>query len=199
MEKIHFSGKDFIYRLNIGNYSKENLIKEILINIDIDMMARKSLPESPGIQSDIIIRGGEVDKVTTFINDLIIKKVYGEKSFPFAFKNWVYLSESSNNYTFYHQHIDMAQMRTKGEWTWTLYIQMPDNLTKNEGKLLFMLDDESIHEILPNEGDLLVFPANILHKPQLNKKSSKPRIVLGGILSKIDFSKNYNKKIQTAI
>lgn len=169
------------------------------MNIDIDMMAKKSLPESPGIQSDILIRGGELDKVTTFINDLIIKKVYGEESFPFAFKNWVYLSESTNNFTFYHQHIEMAKMRSNGEWTWTLYIQMPDNLGEDEGKLLFKLDDESIHEILPNEGDLLVFPANMLHKPQLNKKSTKPRVVLGGILSKIDFNKNYNKNTKTAI
>lgn len=199
MEKVRFTDKDFVYRVNIDNYSKELLIKEILSNIDIDINAKKSIPESPGIQSDILIRGGEVDKVSNYINNLIIEKVYGESPFPFAFKHWVYLSDSSNPYTFYHEHTNMPNFRTTGEWTWTLYVQMPDNLKNDDGKLLFQLSDESVHGILPIEGDLLVFPATMLHKPKLNKKSTRPRIVLAGIISKLDLDKSYTKKQKTAI
>lgn len=175
------------------------MISEILANIDIDTKARKSLPNSPGIQSDILIKGGEVERVTNLINNQVLQEVYGETNFPFAYKQWVYLSESSNPFTFYHEHTNMAHMRSKGEWTWTMYVQMPDNLKDDDGKLFFKLKDESVHKILPNEGDIVLFPADMLHGPNLNKNSSRPRIVLGCIISKLDLKNFYTKKDKTTI
>jgi cupin superfamily acireductone dioxygenase involved in methionine salvage len=199
MKKVQFKNKDFIYRTTIDIYSKELLIKEILCNIDIDERVSVSMKDMPGTQSDILIKNGEIEKVSNFINDLIIEKIYEEKPFPFAYKNWIYLSESSNPHTFYHEHSQMRHMRSKAEWTWTLYVQMPDNLNGDDGKLMFKTSDGEEYGILPNEGDLLIFPADLYHKPQLNKKSTKPRIVLAGLISKLDYNKIYNKKEKTTI
>ena len=199
LEKIYFTETDFIYRTNIGEYSKDSVINEIQVNIDIDVRASKSTPDAPGIQSDILIKGGEIEKVSDIANNIVIEEIYKESHFPFAFKNWVYLSESSNLFTFYHKHTEMRFMRSLGQWTWTFYVQMPDNLKGDDGKLFFMLDDESVHSVLPTEGDLFIFPAEMLHKPNLNSKSNKSRIVLGGIVSKLDLNHRYNKKEKTLV
>jgi hypothetical protein len=199
LEKIYFNENDFIYRTNVKDYSKDSLINEIEVNIDIDGGATKSTIESPGIQSYIVIKGGEIEKISDKVNKIIFDEIYQESISPFSYRNWIYLSESNNPFTGYHKHTEMQYLKSIGEWTWTFYAQMPDNLKDDDGKLFFMLDDESIHGILPNEGDVFIFPADMLHKPNLNSKSTKPRIVLGGIISKIDFNKKYNKKQKTTI
>lgn len=199
MEKIHFTETDFIYRTSLTDYVQDSLINEIECNIDIDMGATKSTKESPGIQSYIAIKGGQIEKVSDMAYKIIVDKIYKEPIFPFSYRNWIYLSESTNPFTGYHKHTEMQYLRTFGEWTWTFYVQMPDNLNGDDGKLLFMLDDGSIHSVLPNEGDLFIFPANMLHKPNLNSKSNKPRIVLGGIISKLDLNHRFNKKQKTSI
>jgi hypothetical protein len=39
----------------------------------------------------------------------------------------------------------------------------------------------------------------MLHKPNLNSKSNKSRIVMGGIISKLDLNHRYNKKEKTLL
>jgi hypothetical protein len=197
LEKIYFTETDFVYRTNLGEYSKDSLINEIEINIDVDMGATKSTAESPGIQSYIVIKGGEMERVSNKVNKIILEEIYKELTFPFSFRNWIYLSESNNSFTGYHRHIEMQYLKSLGQWTWTFYAQMPDNLKGDDGKLFFMLDDSSVHGVLPNEGDVFIFPANMLHKPNLNSKSNKSRIVMGGIISKLDLNHRFNKKQKT--
>lgn len=199
LEKIYFNEIDFIYRTNVKDYSKDSLLNEIEVNIDIDEGATKSTVESPGIQSYIVIKGGEIEKISDKVNKIIFDEIYQETISPFSYRNWIYLSESNNPFTGYHTHTEMQYLKSLGEWTWTFYAQMPDNLGENDGKLLFMLGDKTIHGILPNEGDVFIFSADMLHKPQLNRKSTKPRIVLGGIISKIDFNKKYNKNTKSLV
>ena len=199
LEKIYFNETDFIYRTNIKAYPKDSLINEIEVNIDIDKGATKSTIESPGIQSYIVIKGGEIEKISDKVNKIIFDEIYQETISPFSYRNWIYLSESSNSFTGYHLHTEMQYLKSLGQWTWTFYAQMPDNLKENDGKLFFMLDDETIHGILPNEGDVFIFPADMLHKPNLNSKSNNSRIVLGGIISKLDLNHRYNKKQKTLV
>jgi hypothetical protein len=199
LNKIKFNNKEFIYRTNIDNYSKDSLIKEMMRNIDIDERTRVALPDKPGIQSDVLIKNGEIERISNFIDNLIFEKIYQVVFSPYIHKYWIYLSESSNPYTFYHEHSEMQHMRIKGDWSWTLYVQMPDNLEGDEGKLMFKTSDGEEHGILPSEGDLFIFPAELQHKPMLNKKSTKPRIVLAGTISKIDIDKSFNKNEKTTI
>jgi hypothetical protein len=199
LEKIYFTDTDFVYRTNLGKYSKDSLINEIEVNIDIDMGSTKSTSESPGIQSYIVIKGGELENISNKVNKILFDEIYNEPFSPFSFRNWIYLSESTNPFTGYHNHTEMQYLKSLGQWTWTFYVQMPDNLKGEDGKLLFMLNDGTVHSILPNEGDLFIFPAEMLHKPNLNLKSNKSRIVLGGIISKLDLNHRFNKKQKTLL
>ena len=76
---------------------------------------------------------------------------------------------------------------------------MPNNLQGIEGCLSFKTDDNKMHPILPEEGDLIIFPSNLLHTPELSPNSTKERIVMGGVYTKLDVDKTYIKKEKTFI
>jgi hypothetical protein len=63
---------------------------------------------------------------------------------------------------------------------------MPNNLVGDDGKLIFKLDDNTTHSILPEVGDLLIFPTTLLHAPMTNTNSDIERIVVAGVWSHID-------------
>jgi hypothetical protein len=75
---------------------------------------------------------------------------------------------------------------------------MPNNLLNNEGKLLFKVRD-SEYGILPEEGDVIIFPATLLHKPELSPNSTQERIVIGGNFVEIDINRVLNKKQKTLV
>jgi cupin superfamily acireductone dioxygenase involved in methionine salvage len=76
---------------------------------------------------------------------------------------------------------------------------MPDNLIADDGKLIFKLNDNSTHSILPEVGDLLIFPANLSHAPMTNTNSNIERIVVAGIWSNIDTNIKLRKKDKTLL
>jgi ectoine hydroxylase-related dioxygenase (phytanoyl-CoA dioxygenase family) len=76
---------------------------------------------------------------------------------------------------------------------------MPNNLVGDDGKLFFKLDDNTIHSILPENGDLLIFPTTLLHTPMTNTNSDIERIVFAGVWSYIDPNIQIRKKNKTIL
>jgi hypothetical protein len=71
---------------------------------------------------------------------------------------------------------------------------MPDNLNNQEGKILFRTNEGIEVSYLPKVGDLILFPANLLHKPELNRGSDIERIVYAGGFAMLDCDKEYGFK-----
>ena len=68
------------------------------------------------------------------------------------------------------------------EFTWTYYLEMPDNCAGDEGHLILKDGDETF-SFLPEEGYLYTFKSNIPHRGQISPNSTKNRIVVVGNIS----------------
>jgi hypothetical protein len=68
------------------------------------------------------------------------------------------------------------------EFTWTYYLEMPDNCVGDEGHLILKDGDETF-SFLPEEGYLYTFKSNIPHRGQTSPNSTKNRLVIVGNIS----------------
>jgi len=58
---------------------------------------------------------------------------------------------------------------------------MPNNLDGNDGKLFFLNQDDNVEiTFLPEENELVIFPANLYHRPETSINSNIDRIVIAG-------------------
>lgn len=193
MEEINLTREISIYRTSFKDFPKEKLIEEAYCNNDLRAIPPNPQDLSPGFQSDVHIVSGKLEEYSRLSNNKVITEFYPNSNNKFGFKNWLYISNKTTVTTFYHSHIEMPNIKSKGNWTWTYYIQVPNHLKDEEGKLSFLVNKDEIFNVLPNEGDLLIFPASLLHMPLPAPNSTKDRIVLAGTLSKLDLAHRYTK------
>jgi hypothetical protein len=76
---------------------------------------------------------------------------------------------------------------------------MPDNLEGTDGHISFKMKNGEEVSFLPVENQILMFTADILHKPELNKKSTNKRVVYAGNLAILDKNKKYLKNTNTLL
>lgn len=103
----------------------------------------------------------------------------------YAIQNWVYLMNNKSDNEIYHTHIDLIEgdPRIKTDWTFCFYLQIPDGLNGTEGNISFKTEDGVEHMFLPQEGEIFIFPPNLLHTPKLIKNATSERIVIAGNIS----------------
>lgn len=75
------------------------------------------------------------------------------------------------------------------EYAFTYYVQIPNNLQDNEGKIGFRVGERTTY-VLPNEGDLLIFPGDVLHRAEEALNSTIERLVIAGQLSAVQTKKH---------
>ena len=189
MEEIKLTNTTSIYKLKYDfSYSKELLLKRAYQIIDL----KKTHPFDKNHFFYIPFRCNEID----LINEMVLKNCSIINNITYtewAVQNWVYKMDSKSQNEIYHNHIDLIEgdSRIKTDWTFCLYIQIPKHIKDNSGKISFKTSDGVEHMLLPEEGDLLLFPADLLHTPKLIKNSKMDRIVIAG-----NISLNPLKKIQ---
>jgi hypothetical protein len=198
-EKIRLDENTYIYKCKIKLSDVDQLISDIKLNLDVSIDAKKSTAAEPGIQSTIVISTPLIKEFTEKIIDVIFKIFDLDKNTPYITNQWSYISDKKNIYTGFHKHDTKRISNLTSKWTYTYYIQMPDNLIGDDGKLVFKLDDDSIHTILPEVGDLLIFPATLLHAPMTNTNSDLERIVLAGVWNDVSRSDVMRKKNKTLL
>lgn len=166
----------------------KKLAQEIDYNITLDLRANlEGGPVMPRIQSNVVIHNGLIKEVTNRIIDTIVKECYDGEDFPYTLANWVFIiDEKSPQGEDFHNHSRMSEVRTKGEWTFTYYVTMPDNLQKDDGYIYFKSKDYN-KAILPKEDELLIFPADLLHLPKISPGSKTNRRVIAGTISKVKY------------
>lgn len=200
MKEVLLNENVKIYICKIEDYNSEELKKQINLNLIFNKGSESSSNKLSGIQSLLIIDSNEIlslkQKCLNFLN-LINDNVGNGLCYT---RNWFYINNPDTKESFFHEHKKNKEIPSLGiEWTYTFYIQMPNNLEGIEGHLSFKTEDNKIHSILPEEGDLIIFPSNLLHAPELSPNSTKERIVMGGVYTKLDIDKTYIKKEKTFI
>lgn len=199
IDEIKFNDELTIYRTNIKVEEVETLLKDIRYNLNISNDTTYPSKKQPGIQSTIFIETPTIKSLREKIIETIFTLFgYGENT-PYFTKQWSYISSSKNNYLGWHDHKENKYISVTPKWTYTYYVQMPDNLDGQDGKLLFKTSKDEIFDILPQEGDLIIFPATVLHAPMLNTHSTKDRVVYAGVFSDIDTSIQVKKEKKSII
>ena len=82
----------------------------------------------------------------------------------------------------FHDHVDTnaADGLPAPLYTFVSYVQMPDSIKEEEGKLIFKDIDNKLYSLLPKEGDIIIFDGYVPHAVNLAKNSSVDRIVIAG-------------------
>ena len=130
------------------------------------------------------------------LNNIVIQsceKIENKRSREHAIQNWVYIVNNNSEVELYHTHIDLidGDSRIKTDWTFCFYIQVPDS----DGKISFKTEDNIEHEFLPEEGDIYIFPPDLLHTPRTIHNFSKDRILIAGNISLNPLKKINDKNI----
>jgi hypothetical protein len=135
-----------------------------------------------------------LDVITDFVVDLC-KEIYNEETFGYLIHPWIAISKNDRTKILWHKHIHFAPPYhfIETDFTFTYYLQMPNNLNGDDGKLLFKTDDGEIYKFLPEENDIFIFPPNLSHVVEWNRESTKDRVV---IASNITFAKSLKKCTQ---
>jgi hypothetical protein len=208
-KEIKINGEESYFKTKIENINFEQLIKDIQLNCEInkstgrgEAAAHIKAERTIGTQSQIIIQ-----TVTLLdVHDKIINKIFdllnysGENMYPYYSVNWAYISDKFQKVTHYHHHIESDRsVNVKMDWTFVYYVQMPNNLKNNEGKLFFKTENGFETSILPEVGDLLFFSSKLLHKPEIALNSELERIVYAGNFVKLDYKTDYLKKKKTIV
>ena len=168
----------------------DKLSLEIDLNVTLDSNANVDDSKGrlgPKIQSNVVIKNGLIESITNDIINIIKRDIYNNANFPYTFKNWVYIVDKTcPEGISYHNHTRMDGLNTLGEWTFVYYVSMPDILNDDDGYIYFK-QGNVIESFLPRPGDLLIFPADLLHLPKVNPSSNKNRRIIGGIISPISY------------
>jgi hypothetical protein len=188
-----------IYKTKIKISNIDNLISDIKLNLDISIDTKPPTPIEPGIQSSIVISTQAIEELTKKIINVLFENFKVDKNIPYITKQWTYISDNRNPYSGFHSHDKKNHTNIPLQWTYTYYVQMPNNLIGDDGKLVFKLDDDTIYSILPEVGDLLIFPTTLLHAPMTNTESDIERIVIAGVWSDIDTRIQIRKKNKTLL
>jgi hypothetical protein len=200
MKQVILNENVKIYICKIEDYNSEELKKQIKLNLNFSQATESKSNKLSGIQSLLLIDSNEISSIKKKCLD-ILNLINDNVDEGLCFtRNWFYINDSNTKESFFHEHKKNKEIPSLNiDWTYTFYIQMPNNLQGNEGHLSFKTDDDNIYSILPEEGDLIIFPSNLLHIPELSPNSTKERIVLGGVYTKLDINKSYTKKEKTFI
>jgi hypothetical protein len=198
-----------IYRTNYDwEYSKDSLIERANQNII-------SIGYTDGNTSLFVVKSKEVDSVIKYGLEAcknLSGLVEGENwNGAWVGKTWIFKSTPNtpppDDYANgYHTHPIAVSFPTwdtvknkykefsapiKTSWTYCFYLQIPKTLKGNEGMLGFK-DGNNIIEILPKEGEFVIFGKDVMHRPNLIPNSNEDRIA---ICSNVSFNIKTKKSI----
>lgn len=199
MEEIKLSDEISVYRTKISIPKKDILITDLMYNMDVATNTKKPTPTEPGIQSPIVITTESIKYLHDSIMEIMFQNFGESENCSHFYNEWIYMSENKNPYMGWHKHDNPKHTNIPHKWTYTYYVQMPDNLVGDDGKLAFRMPNGEIKMILPEDDDLLIFPCTAEHAPMTNTRSTVPRIVFAGVWSDININEKIRKREKTLL
>jgi hypothetical protein len=161
-----------------GNHDKDDFLKRAYEIIKL----KKTHPSDKNHFFYVPFRCSEIDE----LNEQILSFCEYYKEYEeFAVQNWVYIMNNKTQNEIYHTHINLVEgdERIKTDWTFCFYIQIPEELDGDDGKISFRTEDGVEHLFLPKEGEIIIFPADLEHTPKLIKNAKTDRVVIAGNIS----------------
>jgi hypothetical protein len=79
-----------------------------------------------------------------------------------------------------HKEINKDLGRLEPDFTYVVYIQMPDVVEGDDGVLFFRDQDNVTHKYLPKNGECIIMKGDMEHVPNHALKSTVDRIVMAG-------------------
>lgn len=181
IQEIKLNENTSIYKIKYDfTYSKKSLLDRAYQTIKLKKTHKIDIEHFFYIP----FRCNEIDH----INDLVLKhcsKISNVEYKEWAVQNWIYKMDYHTNREIFHTHVNLIEGddRINSSWTFCLYVQVPKNISGDDGKIVFKTSDSNEHLFLPEEGDLYLFPADLEHTPKLIKQSEVDRIVIAGNIS----------------
>lgn len=134
------------------------------------------------IESNIYADSHTVDLFKNIYNKVInLHKKKTEESLPSYHHSWFFINPPSETESNFHDHskFNSTFPHDIPSYTWTYYIQLPNNCRGTDGLLSFKQD--SLIETIDVELDTIyIFPSNLLHQPNISPLSTVNRITAAG-------------------
>lgn len=176
MKEVVLSKKYKIYKgVYIGDYSIEEFLKYVELN---DKLVYHTNNDSVWIEI-------ETQCFNSINNQVInqIEKISNKKFENYSKHNWVYTQTKGYNKEWMHQHLQVhppGRSNILTDYTFTFYLQIPPDITGDEGCIVFEDENKIKHKFLPQVGDIFIFPADIRHTAIPTPNSEIKRIVFAG-------------------
>jgi hypothetical protein len=190
-----------IFTSTISNIDNELLVKDLEYNCDVSITYENEI-NSPGIQSKIEITSKNIIDIRNEILKKVLLHFKLDKNYLISQVDWVYISDNKNNQSNFHNHIgkeNQPYLKEHAQWSIIYYVQMPNNLEGKDGHISFKTKNNEEISFLPAENQIIMFSADTLHKPELNKKSTNKRVVYATNLTILDRNKKYKKLNKTLL
>jgi hypothetical protein len=185
VEKLELNKNIRIYKLKYDwSISKNNILEKVIKNCVPQMS--QSTPLCKTYQ--IAVKCEEFNEIAKIGID-ICKSLTNLTDDYYVNHNFIYLQTlgiKHTNIQEYHTHTSHTFPNNKSilnDWTYCFYLQMPKNLKDNEGKLSFKDKDNNVVYYLPEEGDFIIFDANLEHCAQATNNTECDRITIVGTIS----------------
>lgn len=138
----------------------------------------------PGIQiesniyTDLYTVGLFKDIYTKIVN---LHKKKTEESLPTYHHSWFFINPPTETESNFHDHskFNSTFPHDIPSYTWTYYIQLPNNCKGTDGLLSFK-QDSFIETIDVKLDTIYIFPSNLLHQPNISPLSTVNRITAAG-------------------
>jgi hypothetical protein len=176
MEELKLSKKYTIFK---DSYSGDYSIEEFLKLVDFN---HKNTIHTNNNSVWIEIESPVFDSINNQIKSNI-ETISGRQFKDWSQHHWVYTQRKGFDMEWMHQHIQVhppGRSLIKSDYTFTFYLQTTDEISGDEGKIVFQTEDGIKHKFLPSVGDIFIFPADIRHTAIPNPNSNKERIVYAG-------------------
>ena len=199
--KLKLSKNFTIFTSTITNIDNSLLVKDLVYNCDI---SKKTISheKSPGVQSRIYIVSKNIEDIRSEILKKVISHFKLKEDHLISYDDWVFISENTNTQTNYHNHLSEGNLnliKEPPQWSIVYYAEMPNNLQGKDGFLSFLTKDKKEVSVLPVENQVIMFPSDALHKPELNKNSTNKRVVYAANIAILDRNKKYVKNTKTLL
>jgi hypothetical protein len=189
-----------IYTSTISNVDNELLVKDLEYNCEVSKDTKQG-GKNPGKQATIVVTSNNIEILKKEIFKRVISTLKLDVDYICTYDDWTYISDSNNKTTDYHTHITEGNLHYSEaipQWSIIYYAELPNNLVENDGRLFFKTKTEEV-SILPYQTQLIMFPADVLHKPELNPNSTNKRVVYAANISILNRNEKYKKLNKTLL
>ena len=189
-----------IFTSTISNIDNESLVKDLEYNCEVSKDTYYG-GGNPGKQATIVVTSKNIEILKKEILKKLISILKLNANYICTYDDWVYISDNKNKITDYHTHTAEGNFHFSEEmphWSIFYYVEVPNNLIENDGRLFFKTKTKEV-SILPYQNQIIMFPADVLHKPGLNPNSTNKRVVYAVNISILDRNKKYKKLNKTLL